>query len=60
MLNDTKNSEGQALFPNRSPRSSRKAALKNFQNHWAKHKKQTSSIYDDICAENIFLDGLQI
>ena len=49
MLNDTKNSEerGKALFPNRSP-AQVDAALKSFQNRWAKPKKQTS-IYDDVC-----------
>ena len=47
--NPTKNSEerGKTLFPNRSP-AQVEAALKNFQNRWAKPKNQTS-IYDDIC-----------
>ena len=50
MLNDTKNSEerGKALSPNRSS-AHVDAALKNFQNRWAKPKKQTTSIYDDVC-----------
>jgi len=49
MLNDTKNSEerGKALFPNHSP-AQVDAAFKNFQNRWAKPKKQTS-MYDDVC-----------